>query len=202
MQQVEFRRFPMELRVEDDEEGGVTLSGHIAVFDELSKDLGGFKEKIDPGAFVDSLKRDDIPALWNHDAGLVLGRVKAGTLELKEDKTGLAFRNKPPDTTWLKDRLVSVKRGDVSGASFGFITEKDVWEDARSEDEDDDTKLKIRTLQRVRLIEVSPGVTFPAYPQTDIAVRSMERWAAGHSTDSVVDMELKKRRLRLQELAS
>ena len=37
-------------------------------------------------------------------------------------------------------------------------------------------KPQIRTLKKVHLIEVSPGVTFPAYPQTDVAVRAFEQW--------------------------
>ncbi len=64
---------------------------------------------------------------------------------------------------------------------------------------------------KITLVEVSPGVTFPAYPQTDIALRSMTAWQetlAASSAESLqhaadmVQIDLKRRRLRLRELAS
>jgi hypothetical protein len=145
-------------------------------------------------------KRDlglhDIRALWNHENDLVLGRNKSGTLELSEDEKGLAFKNRPPDTTWFRDRVVSLKRKDVTGSSFGFYTDADEWGT-----EPDGTR--VRTLKKVTLVEVSPGVTFPAYPQasTEVARRSMDAWLAaeaGQRGPDLVDMELRSRRLRLQ----
>lgn len=206
MKNLEKRHFRMQLRVAGDEKTPI-LEGHIAVFDQLSDDLGGFREKIAPGAFAETIKKHDIRALWNHENDLVLGRLASGTLELSEDETGLAFKNTPPDTTWFRDRLVSLKRGDVTGCSFGFYTEADEWAT-----ETDGTK--IRTLTKCTLVEVSPGVTFPAYPQTDVAVRSMQAWAAAHpatpagfsksgQTDAaVVQIEAMKRTLRLKALTS
>lgn len=47
--------------------------------------------------------------------------------------------------------------------SFGFQTVKDLWEERE--------KKVVRTLQQVKLFDVSP-VTYPAYPQTSAAVRS------------------------------
>jgi HK97 family phage prohead protease len=196
--ELEVRRFPMQLRLtgSDDEP---TLEGHIAVFNQLSDDLGGFREKIAPGAFKESIAVHDIRALWNHDHDLVLGRNKADTLELKEDDVGLAFKNRPPLTTWFRDRLLSLKRGDVTGCSFGFFTDADEWGMAP-----DGTR--VRTLLKVTLVEVSPGVTFPAYPQTDVAVRSMQAWIAsqapapgsGQPDAAVVQMESRNRQLQLQ----
>jgi hypothetical protein len=192
----------MELRVAGDDKAPV-LEGHIAVFNQLSDDLGGFREKIVPGAFAETLKTQDVRALWNHENDLVLGRMSAGTLELKEDDTGLAFKNTPPDTTWFRDRLVSLKRKDVTGASFGFYTDADEWTT-----EADGTRVRI--LKKVTLVEVSPGVTFPAYPQadTEVAMRSMAAWQsagaaqAGQPAAAVVeDLLLRQRHLRLRELA-
>ena len=189
MQELETRHFRMELRVEGDD-ADPTLVGHIAVFNKLSDDLGGFREQIAPGAFAETIKRDDIRCLWNHENDLLLGRIKSGTLELSEDKVGLAFKNKPPQTSWFRDRLVSLKRKDVTGASFGFFTESDEW--------DHDKKPQIRTLKKVRLVEVSPGVTFPAYSQTSVAIRSMERSLTRRRGRP--DVARKWRRLRLLEL--
>jgi len=199
MKNLEMRHFRMQLRVAGDDKAP-TLEGHIAVFDQLSDDLGGFREKIAPGAFSESIANHDIRALWNHENDLVLGRNKAGTLELSEDAVGLAFKNTPPDTTWFRDRLVSLKRGDVTGCSFGFYTEEDEW--AHQADGS-----QIRTLKKCTLVEVSPGVTFPAYPQTDVAVRSMQAWSARlansrQANPAVLQLEAKKQTLRLKALAS
>ena len=197
----EIRTFPMELRLVGGDDAP-RLEGHIAVFNQLSEDLGGFKEKITPGAFTETLKTHDIRAIWNHNSDLVLGRLSAKTLELEEDDVGLVFRNRPPDTTWFKDRAVSLERKDVTGCSFGFWTESDEWST-----ESDGSKT--RTLLKLTLQEVSPGVTFPAYPQTDVALRSLDAWQehlreleSGQRVDPVVQFEMRKRGLRLKELAS
>ena len=155
-----------ELRVEPQEGGGLpVIEGHAAVFDSLSQDLGflfPFKERIQKGAFKESVQKDDIRALWNHDPNYVLGRNRAGTLELKETSKGLKVRIYPPETQWAKDLTESIKRGDVSQMSFGFIVEAESWAVEGGED--------IRTLERVKLFDVSP-VTFPAYLETDVGVR-------------------------------
>lgn len=156
-----------ELRIEAQDSGGLpVIEGHAAVFDSLSQDLGfvfPFKEKIRVGAFKASVQRDDIRALWNHDANYVLGRNRAGTLELAETAKGLKVRIYPPDTTWAKDLTESIKRGDVTQMSFGFVVESETWSVENGED--------IRMLEQVKLYDVSP-VTFPAYLDTDVGVRS------------------------------
>jgi HK97 family phage prohead protease len=161
-----------ELRVQPkDENGQSVIEGHAAIFDSLSQDLGfmfPFKERINKGAFKTSLEKDDIRALWNHDANYVLGRNKAGTLELTETNKGLRVRIHPPDTQWARDLTESIRRGDVTQMSFGFVVEKETWSVEGKED--------IRTLEKVKLYDVSP-VTFPAYLDTDVGVRSaMERY--------------------------
>lgn len=144
------------------------IIGHAAVFDQLSEDLGGFREKIAPGAFAEAINRDDVRALFNHDPNFVLGRNKAGTLRMTEDAVGLRVEIDPPDTQIARDLMVSLKRGDISQMSFGFIVEAQAWE------EGEDGKVT-RTIKKAGLFDVSP-VTYPAYPQTDVAVRSLEEF--------------------------
>ena len=143
--------------------GGVKLVGHAAVFNTLSADLGGFKEKVEPGAFAETIRTDDIVALWAHDSKLVIARKRAGTLKLSEDRDGLAFEIDVADTEQGRGWLETIRRGDVDQASFSFVTQEDQWE-TQGED-------AIRTLIKVKLRDVSP-VTFAAYPQTDVGVRS------------------------------
>lgn len=140
-----------------------TIVGHAAVFNSLSEDLGGFKETIRPGAFAGSIARDDIRALWNHDANHVLGRNTANTLRLSEDDIGLAVEIDLPDTSNARDLMTWIRRRDVSQMSFGFIALRDDW---RLEG-----GLVIRELIEAQLFDVSP-VTYPAFPQTDVSARS------------------------------
>lgn len=162
---IERRFFPMtEVRVAS-ADSKTTISGYAAVFNVLSDMLyWGFREKIAPGAFANSLENGyDIRALWNHDQNFPLGRTKNDTLRLKEDNTGLATEIVPPQSGYANDFVESIRRGDVDQMSFGFQTLEDTWDIL-----DDGTY--VRTLVKVRLFEVSP-VTFPAYPDTSIGVR-------------------------------
>ena len=139
------------------------ISGHAALFDELSVDMG-FREKIAPGAFTRTLGEGaDVRALFNHDPNLVLGRTSSGTLELREDDKGLFMFAIPPDTQTGRDVVELIERGDITQQSFAFRTVTDEWRMADGVD--------IRTLIDVDLIDVSP-VTYPAYLATDIGIRS------------------------------
>lgn len=173
----ECRAFTLEnLTIETRDDGAKRIVGHAAVFNQLSEDLGGFREQIAPGAFEEAIKTDDIRALFNHDANLVLGRNRAKTLTLKEDATGLAIEILPPDTQYARDLMVSMERGDITQMSFGFSVRPNGQNWAKNDD-----GLYIRTLTRVRLYDVSP-VTYPAYPQTDVALRALNEFQG--KTDS------------------
>jgi HK97 family phage prohead protease len=136
------------------------------VFNSLSVELWGFREKIAPGAFAGSLS-NDIKALWNHDSNFVMGRTTNNTLRVAEDDHGLRVEIFPPDTQLMRDFTASIARGDVDQMSFGFsvLPDGDEWH----ENEDGEV---IRTLTNVRLHEVSP-VAFPAYQATEVGVRDI-----------------------------
>ena len=163
----ETRAIPLDLaefRMAQLEDGTKVLEGYAAVFDSLSEDLGGFREKIARGAFKGALKDSDARMLYNHNDDYPLARQSNGSLELKEDKKGLYVRAKMPK--WADWIVESIELGNVDKMSFGFWVGEDVWE----HDEN------IRTITRVaELVEVSP-VVFPAYPATniDVALRSLE----------------------------
>jgi HK97 family phage prohead protease len=157
----EYRTFDLtEIRVDGGESPKIV--GYAAVFGKMSEDLGGFREKIRKGAFAKTIKEGDIRGLFNHDPNFVLGRNKSGTLELEEDDKGLRISLTPPKTQIINDLVIEpMRRGDISQMSFGFRTIKDEWEDKST-----------RELVEVRLFDISP-VTFPAYPQTSVKVRSL-----------------------------
>lgn len=174
----EQRAFPLT-RVEVRAAGEGTapkIAGHAAVFGKLSEDLGGWREKIEPGAFKRTLKSADVRALWNHDPNWVLGRNKAGTLSLAEDLTGLAIEIDPPMTGWASDLMVTMGRGDVDQMSFGFRTVRDRWEQGQEG--------VVRTVLEAELFDVSV-VTYPAYPQTDASVRDMLQASTGLDVDTL-----------------
>lgn len=167
----ERRAFIMnELRVDSAEKKSPVIVGHASVFDQLSEDLWGFREKILKGAFTETIKNDDIRALFNHDPNHVLGRNTSGTLRLKEDETGLLIEIDPPDTQLYRDLQVSMERGDINQMSFGFRTGEgdDEWSEVKDGE-------PVRSVKKVSLFDISL-VTYPAYPQTDCAVRSLEAW--------------------------
>src|SRR6266849_10066241 len=115
-----WRSYPgalVEVRDTDTAESPL-IGGHGAVFSTLSEDLGGFRERIQPGAFKRTLRQGaDVRALLNHDPNFVLGRNKSKTLSLSEDDQGLAYNVTPPDTQWARDLVVSMKRGDINQSS-------------------------------------------------------------------------------------
>lgn len=165
----EIRTSGAEVRASPDE-NTLRFEGYAARFDNWSEDLGGFREKIAPGAFKNAIQRDDVRALYNHNSNYVLGRNTSGTLRLYEDELGLRFEVDAPNASWARDLRESVKRGDVSQCSFSFETVSDEW--SRSNGELDE-----RTLKEVRLSDVSI-VTYPAYEATSVSARCARRGKA------------------------
>jgi len=155
----------IEERAEGDS-GGAKIAGYAAMFNVLSQDLGGFKERIAPGAF-DNVLEQDVRAVFNHDPSLLLGRSAAGSLRLSVDGTGLAYEVDLPDTTVGRDVKELVNRGDISQSSFRFSVLKAEWSVGEDGGE-------IRTIEQVgTLVDVSP-VTYPAYLDATVAKRSMD----------------------------
>lgn len=153
-------------------DGKDSIGGYAAVFNQLSENLGWFRERIMPGAFTDCLGTSpDVRALFNHDPNIVLGRTTAKTLRLKEDNTGLSFEADPPDTQAARDVTTLIERGDVNQCSFGFYVRDHAWTQ-EPDPEDAKSLILVRNLKKIDVFDVSP-VTFPAYPQTSVDMRSL-----------------------------
>jgi HK97 family phage prohead protease len=154
-----------EARIDQGE--GAKLAGYAALFNKPTEIMPGFNERIAPGAFARALReKQDVRALVDHENSKVLGRTTAGTLELSENRKGLKTVILPPDTQVGRDIVTSVTRGDIDQMSFAFRAVKETWEDHKDGS-------STRTLEDVDLFDVSI-VTFPAYPDTTVAVRSYE----------------------------
>lgn len=146
---------------------GNTLAGYAAVFDQATQIRGGW-EAIAAGAFDDVLERgDDVVALRDHDPALLLGRTSSGTLRLDVDGQGLSFEVDLPDTSYASDVRELVGRGDLAGASFGFLPGKDTVGLAK-----DGRQLRTHTSVQ-RLLDVSV-VALPAYEGTSVTLRSLD----------------------------
>lgn len=170
----------LKTRAEEDE---MIIEGYFAVYNTETELWPGAFEEIAPGAFDNTLS-NDIRALINHDTSLVLGRNKAGTLELKTDSRGLWGRIKiNPNDTDAVNLYERVKRGDVDQCSFGFniISEETDYRD-------DETVKWI--IKEVDLHEVSI-VTFPAYEETGVQARHKQ-----YEQHRAKQLEIRKNKLK------
>lgn len=141
------------------------LVGYAIPYNSLSNDLGGFKERVMPGACKRCLaSNQDIRALVDHDPSKLLGRTGNNTLRAMEDERGLRVEIDMPDTSYANDVRTLVKRGDIKGMSFGFKVPDG---GQRFTKEGGQT---IRELSNIDLREVTV-TSIPAYGATSLSVR-------------------------------
>ncbi|WP_051819363.1 HK97 family phage prohead protease [Streptomyces sp. NRRL S-920] len=152
---------PAEVRADGET---VTMRGYAYRFNELSLNLGGFRERIVPGAGAASLRSNDVVATFNHDNNNALGRMSAGTLRTGEDAEGGWYEIDLPNTTVGRDLSELLKRGDVRGSSFTFRV-NDGGQRVH-DDLDEESGLPIREITSMDVMELGP-VLNPAYPTTD-----------------------------------
>jgi HK97 family phage prohead protease len=189
-----YREVPLQVSEIRDSGNGIpgsyAIKGLASVYSKWSLDLGGFRERIAPGSFAKTIQSGDIRCLWNHDANIVLGRNKSGTLRMSEDSAGLYYECDAPETQLVNDMVMSpISRGDVNQCSFGFRTISDKWAKVDGE--------WLRTLLEVELFDVSP-VTYPAYASTDVAVRSLRDVMLEQEPSELWRLGLMARRLELE----
>lgn len=179
--EVQKRVFTVNPEVRAASEGGdgsIGVSGHAAVFDTPSQPIydfwdGSFIEEVRKGAFLKTIGEADIRFLVNHDPNYVLARNKSGTLRLSEDEIGLAVDADLAPTQAGRDLGLLMARGDVTQMSIMFSVVKDDWAGTRD-------GLPLRVISEIKLYDVS-AVTFPAFEETDIGMRSRDVGALLHS---------------------
>lgn len=170
----------IELR---DQGGAPTFYGHAAVFNSRTA-IGnpltwGFYEEVDPGAFTRTLSECDARFLIDHDTAKIVARQSAGDLRLPVDATGLAVDSDlDQELSYVRDLTRNVEKRRITGMSFGFMVRDDEWRsvDVTAQDENGKeftTQADLRIIKDLDLIEVS-AVTFPAYEETDAALRAMQ----------------------------
>lgn len=149
----------VDVNVESIDTRGRTLHGYAAVYGVESGDLGGFRERIAPGAFAGVLDAD-VRCLLNHDPNEVLGRTRSGTLRLADDARGLRFECDLPDSPLGANVREAVSRGDIDGASFRFKVGTESW----SSD--------LRTVETVAELQDVTVATYGAYPAASVELRT------------------------------
>lgn len=156
----------MEFRAEEREDKKFIV-GYFITFSQETRLFGNVYEEIAPGSVTESLRDNDIRCLFNHDTSKILGRTGNGTLTLRADGKGLygeaEINDADPEALAIYARI---QRGDINACSFGFYPVKE------TEEIRDDGSVKF-TVEEMDLIEVS-AVTFPAYPQTEVAARESD----------------------------
>lgn len=156
---------PLELREGD---RGEVFAGYAFRYGALSENLGGFVERVAPGAASKTVREQDLRALFNHDPNNLLGRMGAGTLRINDTPEGLRYFIDKPQTYLGRDLATLIARGDVYGSSFTFMTvgtDSTKWMKS-------DTGFPLREIRQMKMRDVGP-VTFPAYSAADVALRSL-----------------------------
>jgi hypothetical protein len=113
----------------------VRFAGYAAIFDR--PDRGG--DVIRKGAFLGSLEGREVPLLWQHKPGAVIGRIE----HLSEDRRGLRVIAELGEGADAARAAKLVRSGRLDGLSFGYR----VREAGRSGG--------LRELRELELVEVS-----------------------------------------------
>jgi HK97 family phage prohead protease len=104
---------------------GRKLRGLVPVGVE-SRDMGGWREILDPGA-LDNVNLDDLIATREHDRSRLLGRHPT-TLTVENRDDGLHWAVDLPNSPAGEDVRVAVERGDLRASSWRQVVARDYWD--------------------------------------------------------------------------
>jgi len=201
---IEFRtikpeKFAVEYR--DGNQDAPILVGYAARFNSESEILGRsptpWREMLMPGCFTRCLSQTpDVRALYCHDTSMVLGRTKAGTLQLTQDDYGLRCEICLPNTQVARDLAENIRLGNIDGMSFGFIPNYETikWSQKNG--------YNLRTIHEVLTLDEVSVVAFPAYSAATVEARELPDFKSaleleGASNDSLSN--LLRRRVEIQK---
>jgi len=135
-------------------------------------DMGDWREVIDAGSMGDGSVLRDVALLANHDFGMIpLARSRRNnensTMRLTPDQKGVAMRAvlDTEHNPKAQEAYSAVKRGDITGMSFAFITKEERWENL-------DTEKPLRRIMSFAAIFEVSMVTNPAYSGTSVQAAS------------------------------
>lgn len=172
---VEQRSAPAEappLRVE-----GNRLCGLIP-FGVESRDLGGWKERLEPGCLAQAVK-DDLVATLGHDVNRILGRFPT-TLTTEDRDDGMAWEVELPNGPTGQDVREAVRRGDLRATSWRMVVGRDRWEG------------DLRVVEEIRELRDVAVVANPAY-ETTAELRSQPEHEPAETREEEHTMEIEDR---------
>lgn len=148
---------------------GNIFEGYAAVFGQVSDKTGeDWREQFAEGSFDDVIAERLTAALWNHNPDHLLGRQSSGTLRLSADSGGLSYELDIPNTSVGRDLRELHERGDITGASVGFMPGLDAWGLTAQGD-------RLRTHTQVSYLRDISPVSFAAYDGTSVDMRADAR---------------------------
>ena len=171
-----------------------TISGYAVVFgvesvvmyDPMTRRR--FIEVIEPGAVTEEmLRKCDIKALLEHNRQRMIARSYngEGSLTLSVDEKGVMYRFDAPNTPDGEYAVEMIKRGDLFGSSFAYLTDekKNVSYKMRS---DGILHRSVKVVDRMFDISV---VSDPAYMDTSVEVRSLDGYYEHNDESYKLDIE-------------
>ena len=155
------------LTTREEENGDRFVEGYFIVYEEVTELFPGVYEKIARGAADESVAKNDVRCLYNHNDDFVLGRKLSGTAAFMADEKGVFGKVKiNTEDHAAMDVYARVKRGDIPGCSYGYWPTKEHYEVM-----EDGSDLWVEDV--VDVVELSICV-FPQYEQTDIEARKAD----------------------------
>lgn len=171
-----YRSAPFELQELRDSGNGIpgsyAIKGTASVYNKWSLNLGGFRERILPGAFDRVLGEDPhVLHTWDHDTSKALSstRSKQFPLELSPLERALGFYSRVAPTSYSQDLRILMEGDVINQSSFAFTVREAEWRFIEDED------ILERDIGEVDGLFDVTTCAMGAYPQTEseIAVRSL-----------------------------
>ncbi|UXR47191.1 HK97 family phage prohead protease [Staphylococcus simulans] len=158
----EIRSAEIQAETRDDE---MVLEGTAIVFDKpalINTPTGSYTEIIKRNA-LDGLKFNDTRLLVSHDHNRLPLAKSPKTMKIWRDDAGMHFRAVLANTEEARSVYEAIKRGDMSGVSFGFTV---------SDGSRYDVETRTRTITKIDKVLEFSVVNFPAYSETSVEARS------------------------------
>ena len=167
----EIRNFSVELRADKESR---FISGLAIPVEARSFLLGDFYEVVTRAALTDeTITSNDIKLYLDHDPShgtFARSKFGTGSLKLILTERGLEFSFNAPNTVFGDALIEGIARGDYDSCSFAFLVKDQHW------DENEDGTYTRSILSFDVIDEISILSQMPAYPQTNVAKRSLESY--------------------------
>lgn len=198
----EVRAFNFDVLADESEEHGHFIRGRAIVYGKPS-DMGWYTEYIDDGA-LDKTDMKDVRLLVNHNTDMIpLARSRNNnansTMQLSVvSGEGLDIRADldTENNADAKSLYSAIGRGDITGMSFMFVVDSDLWEDI-------DSEKPVRHIRSIKKIFETSCVTWPAYEQTSLETRGLSdaldsaKKSLESARSAVKEYEARKAKIRL-----